>query len=217
MPLRSFDRLARPYHLLEYLTFGPLLRRTREHFLPALGHSRKALVLGDGDGRFLHALLRANPHLQAVAVDASRRMLELLTRRSRHFAPRLTATQADLCHPLPPSTHAPFDLVATHFFLDCLSTSELRTLVSRIRPTLTPDALWVLSEFRIPRRGALRPLAQLLVRGLYLAFRILTGLRTSRLPDYTAVLEEAGFHRLDQALPLGGLLSAELWRRSTPN
>ena len=57
----NFDLIARPYRWLEYLTFGPTLQQTRLHYLPALLHSRNALVLGDGDGRFIAALLAANP------------------------------------------------------------------------------------------------------------------------------------------------------------
>ncbi len=217
MSLRSFDRVARPYRLLELLTFGPLLRRAREHFLPALAHSRQALVLGDGDGRFLYALLRAIPGLHATAVDSSRGMLQLLSARSRPFADRLLAIEGDLRHPLPLFDHAPFDLVATHFFLDCLSTTELESLVDRLRPSLAPDALWVLSDFRIPSHGPLRPIARLVVAGLYLAFRILTGLQTRRLPDHPAVLRGAGFHPVAEARFAGGLLTAELWQLALPN
>ena len=215
-PLPSFDRLARPYHLLECLTFGPLLRRTRERFLPSLRHSRYALVLGDGDGRFLHALLRSNPSVQALALDGSRRMLDLLSRRSRPFARRFAARQTDLRQPLPLLPDHPFDLVVTHFFLDCLSTADLHSLVDRIRPHLAPDAFWVVSEFHIPPRGLLRPVARVLVRCLYLAFRLLTGLHTARLPEHAAVLHQAGFRRVQHTPIAGGILSAELWQLQSP-
>ena len=71
----SFDLIAKPYRLLEYITFGSSLERCRIYFIPRLLDRKQALVLGDGDGRFLTALLAANPSLQADAVDTSSAML----------------------------------------------------------------------------------------------------------------------------------------------
>ncbi len=75
-----FDRVARLYRVLEYLSFGPMLERCRFHHLPALAAAdcSRALILGDGDGRFLARLLAACPELSAQAVDASPAMLRLL-------------------------------------------------------------------------------------------------------------------------------------------
>ncbi len=212
----NFDGIARPYRWLEYLTFGPALQRCRSHFLPELATSHSALVLGDGDGRFLSALLAANPALHADAVDTSRAMLHLLTQQAHTAHPtavaRLTTHLADARSFAP--TRA-CDLVATHFFLDCLTQSELESLLARILPHLKPGARWVVSDFRIPAGPLHRP-ASILVRALYLAFRILTGLRTTHLPDHAAALTAAGFHRRAQQLSLGGLLTSELWERCSP-
>ena len=83
----NFDRVARLYRWAEYLALGPLLERTREHFLPQLAGRRQALVLGDGDGRFLARLLRQQPGLHALAVDTSAVMLRLLRQRCLDSAP----------------------------------------------------------------------------------------------------------------------------------
>jgi SAM-dependent methyltransferase len=203
----NFDPIARPYRWLEYLTFGPALQRCRTHFLLQLTPCRSALVLGDGDGRFLATLLAANPALQADAVDTSRSMLHLLTQRAANFAPRLTTHHTSALAFAPTRT---YDLVATHFFLDCLTQPDIETLCARILPHLQPGARWVVSDFRIPT-GPMRRPASVLVRALYLAFRVLTGLRTTRLPDHAAALTAAGFTRTAQQLSLAGLLITEIW------
>ena len=77
----NFDRIARPYRWLEYLTLGRALERCRLHFLPQLTDRTQALILGDGDGRFLAALVDQNHILTAAAVDTSATMLELLRTR----------------------------------------------------------------------------------------------------------------------------------------
>ena len=209
-----FDSIARPYRWLEYLTFGPNLQRCRNFFVPQILQSRRALVLGDGDGRFLSRLLRSNQHLHAEAVDLSPAMLKLLERRARTAQPptstRLTTYLADARTFTP---NGPYDLVVTHFFLDCLTQSELDQLALRLVPRLTITGLWLLSDFQIPPAGALRLPARLLIRLLYLAFRLLTGLRTTRLPDHAASLRRAGLVPVHVQRSLFGVLTTELWQR----
>jgi len=171
-------------------------------------------VLGDGDGRFLAVLLSRNPALTATAVDLSAAMLRLLRIRCNQTVPdagsRLETRCADaLAYTATPSTER-YDLVVTHFFLDCLTQPEVEALAAAIATRLTPGGLWLVSDFRIPL-GFMRLPAKLLVQGLYLAFRILTGLRANRLPDHAAALTRAGFSRTAQHRSLFGILTAELW------
>lgn len=204
----DFNLIARPYRWLEYLTLGRTLERCRLHFLPLLLGQKRALVLGDGDGRFLAALMSANPHLDATAVDSSVAMLHLLRKRCEAHATRLQTYNTGALTFRPTS---PYDLVVTHFFLDCLTQSDLGTLVAHITPTLAPEAVWLISDFRIPSGPMCLP-ARIMVRSLYLAFRILTGLRTTHLPDHTTPLTKAGLTRIARHHFMAGVLTTELWQ-----
>jgi ubiquinone/menaquinone biosynthesis C-methylase UbiE len=208
----NFDRIAPLYRWMEYATFGRSLERCRNRYLLQLQGCRSALILGDGDGRFLARLLAANPNLRADAVDTSHAMLRLLERRAEGLYSDAGARLRT--HPTSALIFSPqrsYDLIVTHFFLDCLTQTELDHLCARIVPHLEPGALWLVSEFRIPA-GALHWPSQVLVRLLYLAFRLLTGLRTRELPNHTAALHAADFTRIAQHLSLAGLLTSELWR-----
>jgi hypothetical protein len=107
-----------------------------------------------------------------------------------------------------------YDLIATHFFLDCLTQDELDSLAARLAPHMAPEALWLVSDFRIPT-GPMRWPAHALVRALYLGFRLLTGLRTTALPDHAAALTAAGLARIAHHPSLAGLLTTELWQRTS--
>jgi ubiquinone/menaquinone biosynthesis C-methylase UbiE len=211
-PQPNFDRVARIYRWSEYLALGPLLQRTRTHFLPQLTHCRNALLLGDGDGRFLAALLASNPELHAVTVDTSAAMLQLLHQRCERIASsRLQTIQASALEvAVPPAT----DLVTTHFFLDCLTQTEVDQLVQKIAAHTQSGMLWVLSDFAVPASRIARPLAKLYIRALYLAFRILTGLRVQSLPDPQAALTRAGFTCIARKQILRGLIYTEIWQRT---
>ncbi len=205
----NFDPVARIYRFAEYLTLGPLLQRTRTHFLPLLPPRHRALLLGDGDGRFLAQLLSIQPNLRALAVDTSATMLHLLRHRCQPHANRLQTLQASALSVTP----APdIDLIITHFFLDCLTQPELDTLAQNLAAYTSPGTLWLLSDFAIPPTPLLRPLAALYIRALYLAFRTLTGLRVTHLPDPRSALATAGFDRIARHDLLYGLLYTEIWQ-----
>ena len=206
----NFDHVARLYRWAEYLFLGPLLQRTRVHFLPQLSESRSALVLGDGDGRFLKRLLLQNPALQALAVDTSNTMLQLLQARCGFAGARLRVQQMSALTASPPPDA---DLIVTHFFLDCLTQAEVNGLANQIAAHTRPKTLWLLSDFQVPESGAARPLARLYIRSLYLAFRLLTGLRVQHLPTPQIALSHAGFTCISHHRRLFGMLYTELWKR----
>jgi trans-aconitate methyltransferase len=205
----NFNRLARLYRWMEYASFGPWLWWCRCAFAGELNRCRHGAILGDGDGRFTARLLAANPQITMDAVDASRAMLRLLARRAGPNADRVQAHCADARVWRPQA--AKYDLVATHFFLDCLTTDEVRELAKKMRAAAAPGALWVVSEFAEPANWYGRSIARPMVRLLYEAFGMLTGLRVRTLPDYHRALREAAFALEKRRAWLGGLLVSELW------
>jgi ubiquinone/menaquinone biosynthesis C-methylase UbiE len=210
----DFDRLALVYRWMEWLTFGPFLSRCRCAFLDRLSQHRRALILGDGDGRFTARLLTHNPAVHIDAVDASPAMLSALLRRAGSNRSRVQIQVADIRAWNPP--RRAYDLVVTHFFLDCLTTDEVASLAATIRPRLLPDAAWVVSEFDLPANRLGRFIARPLIALLYRAFGVLTGLRIRALPDHHNALSESGFILKHRQKHLAGLLVSEWWRPAGP-
>jgi ubiquinone/menaquinone biosynthesis C-methylase UbiE len=206
----DFSSLAPFYRWMEMASFGPFLQRSRCAFINALADRRHALILGDGDGRFTARLLRANSQIQIEAVDASLAMLDELRRRANPSAKRVHTTCADARYWQPASP--PYDLVVTHFFLDCLTTAEVQSLANKMRAAVAPNAQWLISEFAVPAGWHGKFIARPLIGTLYWAFGWLTGLKVRALPDYRAALRRAGFELLQERRWLGGLLISELWQ-----
>jgi len=192
------DRIARWYRWLEYAGFGRALERRREAFLPDVANARRVLVLGDGDGRALTALLAAAPNARIDYIDVSARMLQLASQRAGSV--RVAYHQGDaLATPLPATE---YDLIVTHFFLDCFEEEDQARLVARVARAATPQARWLVSEFRKPG---------LLVDLLYLFFRAATGLKTRRLVDHHPLFQRSGFRLARSESAWRGLLASELW------
>ena len=207
----DFNRLARLYRWLELASFGPILGWCRYTFLMEMSSSKYALVLGDGDGRFTAQLLDVNPAVRVDAVDASSAMLEELLCRAGSHAERVCVHLADARNWQPQKADSPYDLIVTHFFLDCLTTEEVSELASRLRQVASPSVLWVVSEFDLPTGWLGSLVARPLVSMLYVGFGWMTGLRVRTLPDYRLSLRGAGFVLQKRQQRLGGLLVSELW------
>lgn len=209
----NFDSLARVYRWMEYCSFGTMLEHCRFRFLTRCSQARRALILGDGDGRFTACLMAANPTVQVDAVDASAAMLAVLQKRTCRYGAdsRLHTIQADLRRFTP--TRKNYDLVVSHFFLDCLTDDDVAALTKCLVPCLADDAIWLVSEFSVPEEGWRRVGARLLIRSLYLAFSIMTRLRVHRIPDYSKIFCDHGLDRSENAAYLSGLLVSEVWKR----
>jgi ubiquinone/menaquinone biosynthesis C-methylase UbiE len=201
------DAIAPYYAAMEFAVFGRALERCRFHFLPELRDARRALVLGDGDGRFLKRLLDACPQLHADYVDCSGEMLERARRRAG--SQRVDYFCADALRQLPGSG---YDLVVSHFFLDCFDAKGLEAIVARVGEA-APKARWLISEFRVPANRWIATPSRALIATMYWFFSFATGLTARALVDHRPLLRAGGFRLGADAAHARGLMVSELWVR----
>jgi ubiquinone/menaquinone biosynthesis C-methylase UbiE len=211
----SFDSIAPAYRTLETIAFGGNLQRARAACLGEIGTPRRALIVGEGNGRFLCELLRRYPSVDVDCVDASERMLESARRRIERELPA-RANQINFV-PLDISAWSPpghrFDLIVTHFFLDCFSESRIAEIVAKLSRAAEVNAIWLLADFCIPAGGAARLRTGLWLSTMYRFFRITAGIEATELADPSPFLRGAGFALASQHLFRSGMLKSELWRR----
>lgn len=212
------DGIAPYYEMLERVSFGSWLRRTRTAYLAEISGAQRALLCGGGDGRFLARLLEADRDVRVDYVDLSAEMVKIARRRvsamGREFSDRVRFAVGDVSDVVDSAVTARgYDLIVTHFFLDCFAEKELGELVGRLRECAAPGARWVVSEFHEVKTRVGRVWSRALISGMYAAFRVVTGLRATEVPDYEAALVRSGFRMRGGRTMLGGLLRASLWQR----
>lgn len=198
------DPIARWYRWLEYLAFGRALERRRNAFLPDVADARRALVLGEGDGRFLARLVAAMRGAVDY-VDLSARMLDLARSRCGGQIHYIAGDARTI-----PLRESEYDLIVTHFFLDCFDEPDATALIRRVAAAAKPQSRWLISEFRDANWWS-----HLSVASLYWFFRIATGLKTQRLIDHRPLLRKHGFVLVKSEQAHAGLLVSELWRRAS--
>ncbi len=210
------DPVAKAYRWLEYLRFGRMLERCRFIMLPHLQPVSRALLIGDGDGRFLKELTERWPGAQIDSIDVSARMLQLAQRRiaSERMgrAQQIRFYQADIRTARLPDAN--YDLIACQFLFDVFSTAELSPLIKRIAEHSNSKAQWVVSEFDLPSCGWPRIFARFWIKLMYKFFRIATGLVNQTLPEWRPLLLRAGFIPVKRVDWKQGFIVSELWQRT---
>ena len=214
-PVARFDHLARHYDWMESLLAGGKLENCRNALWDDIPPLRSALLVGEGHGKFLASLLKRYPAAKVTCVDASEQMLNVTRRRLQREL--FSLQRVEFVHAALPSWNPPsqsYDLIATHFFLDCFPRDQLGTVISVLQPALRPGACWLVSDFQIPRSGLRRLRARFIHWLMYGFFRFATKLPASRLVSPRPFLRRHGFVRVRRQEFDWGLLVAELWRRA---
>ena len=210
-----FDRVARHYRWLEAVTFGRSLQRARCAWINEMPAPRRALIVGEGNGRFLCELLRVYPRLEIVCVDVSAQMIELARGRVRNRFPvsleNVRFLQEDIATWSPPTS---YDLIVTHFLLDCFPRGEVSAIVDKLSGAAAGRATWLLADYSIPRTRLRRIHALMWIKAAYLFFRVVSGIRANELVDPSPYLEAAGFVCAGRLLSRAGMLKSELWQKS---
>jgi ubiquinone/menaquinone biosynthesis C-methylase UbiE len=210
----SFDRVADIYWLLEKPTFGRVLQSAREFGIDKINHPTRALIVGEGDGRFLKQLMRLHPNVQVDCIDASGRMIALAERRLRRRSPdalsRVRFQHADVCGT---KLTGEYDLIVTHFVLDCFEGERLRSVVTNIADVALPNCVWLLADFALPDRGWRRLYAKLWLASMYAFFRLTTGIRATTLTDPTRLLGREGFQITHHKRWRAGMVKSQVWSR----
>lgn len=206
----NFDRVARPYRFLERLVYGDALQASRLAHLGKIAGSPRVLLLGDGDGRFLRALLEQAPAAKVEVVEASAKMIELAKRDlpegSKVTFHHVRISDFELA--------GEFDLVVSHYFLDCFDEGGIAAVVDQVAGGLKPGGHWLVSDFQMPDHGWLRRLrARFLLRSMYLFFRVAAGLKAKRLVDPQSLLCGRGFALDSREISNVDFLRADCWRR----
>jgi ubiquinone/menaquinone biosynthesis C-methylase UbiE len=199
---------------MEFVLAGEKLQRCRTAFLEQVSAPENILIWGEGNGRFLIECRRKWKDARILCADASERMLALANERIERFgldANGIEFLRADVLKWSP--MNKSFDLVVTHFFLDCFRAEQLQQIVDRIAFAARPNASWLLADFQMAPVGLQRLRAKLILTVMYLFFRIVTRLPARRLTSPDPYLISNEFFLRERRVSEWGLLRSDLWRR----
>lgn len=212
---QGYDRLARWYWLLEKPVFRNDLQHARTALLPELPPVHRMLILGDGDGRLLAEVLRAQRQVQVTSVEQSREMI----RHQQERVSRLDATDR-VCFVCADATRwdaggETFDCVVAPFFLDCFTEAELHQHLPRWVSWVEPRGWFYHVDFVMPATGWRRVRAAFWSRVMHVFFAWQTGLSSKSLVAVEPFFgsDQWSVHQIK--LLNFGFLQSRLYRRLT--
>jgi ubiquinone/menaquinone biosynthesis C-methylase UbiE len=208
----SFDLVARHYRWLEAITFGNALQRARTCWIDTIARPKRTLIVGEGDGRFLCALVRAHPKIDVDCIDASEVMVQFARARLRRTHPESVSRVRFTCQDiLKWSPQKSYDLLVTHFFLDCFPARELEALIAKLATAAEPGAVWLIADFTVPRKSFARAHARLWLRMMYTFFRATAGIAANELVDPAPCLTGRGFIQTARKLSRASMLRSDVY------
>lgn len=210
----SFDLLAPHYRWMEIVLAGEKLQRCRTAFLDRVAGTENVLILGEGNGRFLLECRRKLPRAKIVCVDASAGMLAAAQKRLAGQGDDRRGIDficADALAWRPPEIE--FDLIVTHFFLDCFRREQLELLIGKMARSAAPRANWLLGDFQCAEAGLRRHRSRLILWSMYRFFRVVTHLSAKSLTPPDDFLQKHGFVLRERLVRDWGLLHSDWWQR----
>ncbi|MAI69322.1 MAG: hypothetical protein CMM01_12850 [Rhodopirellula sp.] len=211
----GYDQLAGRYQLFENLMFGSRLHRARTALLSSIPACHSALVLGDGDGRLLEALLAHQPECQITSIDQSRKMLEIQQARLSNHPHRDNVTwQQQDAREIRGFNHQ-FDLLVSAFFLDCFTEQELEKHLPHWLNALQPHGYFYFVDFQEPDTAWKRVRGKLYLTAMHQFFRWYTNLPNRKLVDIDGALNQCPLELLVAQNMSHDLISVRLYRMFT--
>ena len=211
----SFDRVAPHYRWLETITFGTALQRARTFFIGEATTAKRVLIVGEGNGRFLLDLLMHSTSAQVDCVDASAAMLDLARHGVERHLPS-SLHRVEFIHSAIEdwlTTDYRYDLIVTHFVLDCFPLRPLQDVIAKLAQAATPAATWLLADFDYPAKPARRLHARLWIAAMYLFFRTVAGIEARSLVDPSLLLQSHGFVCDQRKEFYRKMVKTEVWAR----
>ena len=209
----SFDRLARHYSWMEWVLAGRKLQLCRTAFLEEARNAREILLVGEGHGRFLTELCRVNRNADISFVDASSEMICVARERLKRGGLDERRIDFQAVPILEFEVKKRFDLVATHFFLDCFDRDELERVIGKVARFVRSGGRWIIADFQVPPGGWRKHRARMVLGLAYAFFRRAVKLRATELIYPGPYLARQGLRKLSKREFNFDLLYSELWKK----
>jgi tRNA (cmo5U34)-methyltransferase len=203
----NFDHIARYYNILSRIVFGNAIHKAQLQFLDRIPESSSVLIIGGGSGKFLREILMKCQVKKILYVEHSAEMVRFSKKAIEGISQgslvefRL-GTEADI------GDEKIFDIVITHFFLNLFSGQQLRSAMNNINFHLKPGGIWLFSDFRISSNWFHKIWQTLLLKIMYLFFRITTGLQNKTLEKFDDSFSQMKFLKVEEKFFYAGMISA---------
>lgn len=198
----GFDTVASVYDALSYMVFGNDLRKAQQAFIHKLPAEGTVLIIGGGAGWILKEVITRRPQLKIHYVEASAKMLELSKKRvsDHERVSFIHGTEKSI-----PTRN--YDCIITNFFLDVFSEDDLIQVMLLLRQKLSPEGIWLCTDFRATDRASHKFLIWL----MHHFFRLFSSLDAKKLLDFRPCFVKADMRLKEEKTLRRGLIFSAVY------
>ncbi len=195
MESNNYNSIAPFYDRLARLVFGNTLLDAQSCFLAALPDKGNLLIAGGGSGAVLSRLSGFSGTVYFV--DKSEKMIALAQKNAPrelkiHFHAQDIFTFLEECS-------VTFDIILSSFFFDNFRQQQAVDIASRLYYRLAHNGFWQNTDFKYTAENAYYLPNRLLIKAMYLFFKMTAHIGTGRLPDLSSHFRNAGKFRVIQS------------------
>jgi tRNA (cmo5U34)-methyltransferase len=210
--LLNFDLVARYYNILSRIVFGSSIHNAQIQFLDSIPQDSNVLIIGGGSGKFLRELLLKCTVKKILYVEHSPKMIYLSRKMiedipERQLVEFRQGTEADI------GNEEMFDVVITHCFLNLFARLPLQTLMTKINSHLKAGGVWLFSDFRISSNSFHKIWQALLLKTMYLFFRITAGLQNKTLEKFDDFFATISLVKVKEKFFYAAMINSVLYKK----
>lgn len=182
----NYDNSAWFYDRLSRVVYGDALVRAQIYLLQFVKPNSSILIAGGGTGWILEELAkRYTSGLQIAYVEISANMIALSQKRNWGYN-QVTFINAPVEEVV---IDRQFDVIFTPFLFDNFREDTLQKVFNHLHELLKPDGVWLNTDFQLTGRWW----QNVLLRSMFIFFRILCRIETSALPDINRRFKEYSY------------------------
>ncbi|MCO5946455.1 class I SAM-dependent methyltransferase [Mucilaginibacter flavidus] len=202
----NYNNSAWFYDRLSRLVYGRALINAQVYLLQFVPANSAVLIVGGGTGWILEELTKIHPSgLGITYVEIAADMMA----RSRRQNTGLNSVVFinDAIENV--GINREFDAVITPFLFDNFTEATAQTVFNYIHQLLKPGAIWLNADFQLTGKWW----QSVLLKAMFLFFRILCKIEASELPDVDRLFTSGGFKALEGKCFYGDFVVAKIYKK----
>jgi len=213
MPDHSFSPVAAIYDSLARLVFGRKLQEAQAANLIYIKDNSRILIIGGGSGWILQQVLKATQNSKIIYLEASSNMLQQTKKRNQNISfnnkiEYRLGTEDSI------EKEEKFDFIVANFFFDLFSPDYLKMIMLKLYNALAPTGSFLITDFILPVNSKAKWRSRLLLKSMYLFFRITCGISAASLPDWENYLRQFPLVELKSRYFYYGLIKSTIFQKS---
>ncbi len=180
----NFNRIAPFYDALSKIVFKDSLLWARSCFINELPEFGTVLYIGGGSGIALDTIRNLKPDLHVDFIEASEKFISIA--KKRNSSDRFKHVNFIHGNENQIPLEKKYKAVITFFVVDIFPQNEAEEFCKNVVSHLEPGGVWLFADF-IPSDNLYQ---KLLLKFMYICFRIVANIPANQLPDYDLIFKE---------------------------